>query len=89
MSLGKNDIVKNILFKAQISSANSHQLLNSFIKLIKVKSKNKVVKISNFGSFYQLKTPERIGRNPKTKQEYLITARSKLNLNTSEKSSLG
>ena len=36
------------------------------------------VKISNFGTFYEHTSPKRIGRNPKTKEEFIIKKRKKL-----------
>tara|TARA_A100001388_G_scaffold263785_1_gene234494 strand:+ start:60 stop:335 length:276 start_codon:yes stop_codon:yes gene_type:complete len=85
MSLGKKDIVKNITSKAQISSKSGSQILTSLINLIITKSKNQPVKISNFGTFYIHETPKRLGRNPKTKEEFIIGARKKLAFNPSKK----
>lgn len=85
MSLGKKDIAKNISTKAHISSNESSSIINSFINIIKSNSKDKILKISGFGNFLNKKSPERIGRNPKTKEEFLITERSKLIFKTSKK----
>ena len=85
MSLGKKDIAINISSKAQISNKDSKRLLLSFLKLIVTHSDNKKVKISNFGTFYKRTTPKRIGRNPKTKDEFLIPQKSKLYLKTSNR----
>ena len=38
--------------------------------------KNKKVKISNFGTFILKKKNKRIGRNPKTKEEKIISERN-------------
>ena len=46
-------------------------------------AKNRFVKISNFGTFYYHKSPKRIGRNPKTKKEFLINEMSKLSFKSS------
>ena len=78
MSLVKKDIVKNISSKAHIQNLTSNLFFNSFIEKIKLHSKTKIVKISNFGSFIHKVTPARKGRNPKTKENYMIKARSKL-----------
>ena len=83
MSLGKKDIVKNILSKAQISSSLSSKVLHSFIKFIITKPNNNPVKISNFGTFYYHNTPRRVGRNPITKEEFPIPQRMKLSLKVS------
>ncbi|MDC0420404.1 HU family DNA-binding protein [Gammaproteobacteria bacterium] len=83
MSIGKKDISRNISSKIKTSSSLSLDILNIFIDLIKNNSKDKVVKFAKFGSFYRKTTPSRNGRNPKTKEEFLITERSKLNFKSS------
>tara|TARA_B100001250_G_scaffold411752_1_gene441144 strand:- start:898 stop:1173 length:276 start_codon:yes stop_codon:yes gene_type:complete len=85
MSLGKKDIVKNISTKAQISKILSDKILNSFIRIIKSEANSQIVKISKFGTFYYKKTPSRVGRNPKTKESFLISERSKLTYISSNK----
>ena len=84
MSLGKKDIAKNISSKAQIPNKISHKFLKSFLYLITLKSKTHSVKISNFGTFYYHQTPKRKGRNPKTKEEFIITARKTINFTASK-----
>ena len=37
--------------------------------------KNDKIKISSFGTFFKRKKKERIGRNPKTKEEKIISSR--------------
>tara|TARA_B100000768_G_C11084083_1_gene292104 strand:- start:269 stop:544 length:276 start_codon:yes stop_codon:yes gene_type:complete len=78
MSLGKKDISKSIFTKAHISLDISEKLLNSFLELLKKETLNKSLKISKFGTFYRKISPARIGRNPKSKEEFAITERSKL-----------
>jgi integration host factor subunit alpha len=85
MSLGKKDISINISSKAQISSSISINVINSFIELIKINSQDKIIKISKFGGFYRKSSPARIGRNPKTKEEFIITERSRLTFKSSDK----
>ena len=77
MSLGKKDIVNNIYSEASFSKSTAKDLLESFINIIKSNS-SKNIKISNFGTFSIKTTPERVGRNPKTKKEYIISKRKKL-----------
>ena len=83
MSLGKKDISRNISSKAQVSLEISEKILNTFLKLLKEKSASKTLKISNFGTFARKASPQRIGRNPMTKKEYIIKRRLKLNFKTS------
>ena len=84
MGFGKKDIVKNISSKALISSKSSTLVLETFLSFIKHNKKHKI-KISKFGTFYLHKTPARIGRNPKTKEEFIISKRSKLFFKPSNK----
>ena len=83
MSLVKKDIVKNISIKAHIPLSYSHNLTDSFFYLLKFHSNNKHINIPNFGSFYRKVSPDRVGRNPKTKEEFLISSRSKLSFSPS------
>ena len=85
MALTKCDIAQNIAKNTGISKQDSNALLENFIEQIKFSLKNKIsVKISNFGTFEVKKTPSRIGRNPKTKEEYMISARNRITLNASK-----
>ncbi len=68
MGFGKKDIVKNISSKALISSESSSLVLEAFLSFIKQNKRHKI-KISKFGTYYSHKSPARIGRNPKTKEE--------------------
>lgn len=83
MSLGKKDISKNISTKAHFSLKDSKRFLNSFLKILKNKGRNNIIKISKFGTFEKKITPQRIGRNPKSKQEFIINKRSKLTFKSS------
>ena len=84
MGFGKKDIVKNISSKALITSKLSSLVLESFLAVIK-KNKVKQIKISKFGTFYLHKSPARIGRNPKTREEFKIKAIEKLLFKASNK----
>jgi integration host factor subunit alpha len=85
MSFGKKDICNNISSKALISKDKSKNFFEAFLNLVSLKSKSKLIKISNFGTFYCKNTPQRLGRNPKTKEEFIITKRSKLFFKPSNK----
>ena len=84
MGFGKKDSVKNISSKALISSKSSSLVLESFLGFIK-QNKRRHIKISNFGTFYLHKTPARLGRNPKTKEEFKILPSEKLAFKASNK----
>ena len=85
MSLKKSDIAKNISSKASISEFTSKELVDSFIDIIKLKSNEQDVKVASFGTFVNKVTPQRVGRNPKTGEEHIITERVKLNFIVSNK----
>ena len=47
---------------------------------------NKLVKIHNFGTFKVKNKKERLGRNPKTKEDIMISARKVISFTISKKS---
>ena len=83
MSLGKKDIVKDIISKADLSKKDSEIFLEAFIRILK--SQYSKINISNFGVFYKHKSPKRVGRNPKTKKVHIISERVRLNFKSSNK----
>ena len=85
MNFSKSDIVKNMCIKSLVSAGESKILLESFLSLIKSSSKYRPVKLSNFGTFSFKKTPKRLGRNPKTKDSYIIPSMKKFNFKPSNK----
>ena len=81
--MNKKFIAKNISNELNINLSLSSKITNAFIKIIKNVSKDKNVKISGFGTFYKHKTPKRIGRNPKTKESYIIQPMEKISFKSS------
>lgn len=86
MNLVKKDIVKKIVTDVIISNDDSVKILEAFLHLIKSHAKLKPVKLSNFGTFFFKITPERIGRNPKTKENFKIESLKKLTFKPSFRS---
>ena len=85
MNLSKKNIIKNAAKNSLISNNDALSIFESLLKIIKSKSKSKLVKISSFGTFSFKKTSKRIGRNPKTLDSYIIPKINKLNFKPSEK----
>ena len=83
MPVTKKDLAKNITIKLGLSQKDSLFFVNSFFKSI-VNNSKAALNISNFGSFSYKKTPKRIGRNPKTLEEFNIKARVKLSFRPSD-----
>ena len=85
MTIHKAAIIKNITKESLLSSLEASKLLEFFLSSIKDQSKKNSVKLSGFGSFSYKKTPSRIGRNPKTKDSYIIAESNKFNFKPSNK----
>ena len=82
----KNDLIEKIQSEIGISLSDSSKIFEEIIEEILSSLENgNDVKISNFGTFYIKNTPQRPGRNPKTKEEFIITKRSKLFFKPSNK----
>ena len=76
-NLTKKDIVNSIYMQLGFSKKILDVILEDILDII-VNSlkKNKKVKISNFGTFEIRYKKERKGRNPKTKEVKIISARN-------------
>ena len=83
MNITKALISKKISKETGLNIITSKKFLESFIKMIKMESIKKAVKIKNFGTFKVQTTQKRIGRNPKTKESYIIRPLKKLNFTSS------
>jgi nucleoid DNA-binding protein len=83
MSLTKNNIINYLKKNSSLSISEASSIFESFLSVIKSKSKSKSVKLSGFGTFSFKKTPKRAGRNPKTKDSYIIPELYKLNFKPS------
>ena len=77
VNLTKKDLVNLIYMQIGFSKQISEILIDEFFSLIIINlQKEKKIKISNFGTFTIRKKKTRIGRNPKTKEEKIISARN-------------
>ncbi len=84
-NLTKKDISINISKRIGLSYSFSSLILEDFIEtLIQEICNNKLI-LKNIGSFKIIKKRSRIGRNPKTKQEYMINERNTLSFKSSNK----
>ena len=83
--LTKKDISKKINSRIGLSALYANQLTDDLIFILKNLIKIKEINIKNFGTFKTINKNERVGRNPKNKKIYLITARKSLSFITSKK----
>ena len=76
MNITKKDLIDSLKKNSDLDNNKAGEFINLFFNKIKNElQKNKSVKISGFGTFEVIHTKQRIGRNPKTMQEYEIKAR--------------
>tara|TARA_X000000950_G_scaffold174381_1_gene211999 strand:+ start:1435 stop:1731 length:297 start_codon:yes stop_codon:yes gene_type:complete len=77
INLTKKDLVNLIYMQLGFSKQVSESLINDFLStiIINIKSEKKL-KLSKFGTFSIRKKKIRIGRNPKTKEEKIISSRN-------------
>ena len=77
VNLTKKNIINSIYMQIGFSKKISETLLEDIFELIlKNIIKYQKVKISKFGTFTLRKKNQRIGRNPKTKEITMISARN-------------
>ena len=77
INLTKKDLVNLVYMQIGFSKSISESLIDEFFSIIVSNlKKEKKVKISNFGTFSIRQKKIRIGRNPKTKEEKMISARN-------------
>ena len=81
----KASISKFLSEEMGITLLESKKFINSFLDCILDNSFKKRIKLNGFGTFFIHRSPQRIGRNPKTKESYIIGARKKLNFKASNK----
>jgi len=72
----KKDLANKLHKNLGFSKNQSFDLVNDFFDCIVNELVNSnIIKITSFGTFQVFKKRERIGRNPKTKKEFQISAR--------------
>ena len=77
MNLTKKDLVNLIYMQIGFSKHVSENLIDDFFQtIIDNLSKEKSLKLTNFGTFTIRQKQSRVGRNPKTKKETIISKRN-------------
>ena len=77
INLTKKDLTNSIYMQIGFSKLVSENIIDEFFSLILLNlKKEKIVKLSNFGTFIlRVKNP-RVGRNPKTRERKEISKRN-------------
>tara|TARA_S200000501_G_C20793744_1_gene730763 strand:+ start:726 stop:1004 length:279 start_codon:yes stop_codon:yes gene_type:complete len=86
MSVTKKDLSSILKKELKLSVDTSDSLVDEFFQVIKTTLRSKKnLKLSGFGSFEIFKTKKRMGRNPKTLQEFEIPAQNKVRFSPTSK----
>ncbi len=81
----KNDIIKNLSKKTGFSILLSNKLIDDFLNVSIESIKINGLNLRNIGTFKLIDKKERLGRNPKTKEEFIISARKSISFTPSKK----
>ena len=77
INLTKKDLVNFVYMQLGFSKKISENLIDDFFQtIIDNLSKEKTLKLSKFGTFSIRQKKSRVGRNPKTKKEAVISQRN-------------
>ena len=77
INLTKKDLINLIYMQVGFSKRITENLVDEFFSIIFLNlCKKKSIKISKFGTFLIRSKNSRIGRNPKTKEEVMISERN-------------
>lgn len=83
-TLTKNDLIQLVMSNSELSRNEAYGLVENFFDTIThALGSGEDVKISGFGNFVLRDKKARIGRNPKTKEEFPINARRVVSFHTS------
>tara|TARA_A100000164_G_C21860013_1_gene749575 strand:- start:285 stop:581 length:297 start_codon:yes stop_codon:yes gene_type:complete len=77
VNLTKKDLVNSVYMQLGFSKHITENLIDDFFQtIVENLTSEKVLKLSNFGTFSIRNKRPRLGRNPKTKEEKMISERN-------------
>tara|TARA_B000000565_G_scaffold102399_1_gene76368 strand:+ start:212 stop:490 length:279 start_codon:yes stop_codon:yes gene_type:complete len=86
VTLTKKELAQNLSDQTELSLADAKKFVDLFFYTIKEQlNSGKTVKLSGFGTFDIVQTKERVGRNPKTMEEFPIPSKRKVKFTVSPK----
>ena len=86
MTLTKKELAQNLSDQTELSFVDAKKFVDLFFDTIKEQlNSGKTVKLSGFGTFDIVQTKERVGRNPKTMEEFPIPSKRKVKFTVSPK----
>ena len=84
-NLTKNDLVNKLSASTGYSKIFSDKLVSDLVEIIIQNIKSGNFYLKNVGSFKLIFKKQRIGRNPKTKEEFIISPRKQISFTPSKK----
>lgn len=84
-SFVKVNIINNLSKSTGFSNSFSKKLINDLINVLIESIKNNEFILKNIGTFKIIIKKERIGRNPKTKDEFIISSRKSISFKAAKK----
>ena len=81
----KEDIIKNLSFSTGFSLNYSKKIINDLVEILIKNIQSGNFNLKNIGTFKIIYKRERIGRNPKTREEFVITSRKTISFSLSKK----
>ena len=86
MSVTKKDLSALLKKELKLSIEISDSLVDDFFESIKTTLRSKkILKLSGFGTFETFTSKERVGRNPKTMESFMIPAKNKIRFSSTSK----
>ena len=83
-NINKGNIIKALSVKTGFSANFSKKLIEDLIQIIIQNIKADELVLKNLGSFKLIQKNERVGRNPKTKEEFSISPRKSISFTPSK-----
>ena len=85
MNFNKSEIIKELSNQKGYSINLSKKLINDLLDSMIFCLSSGEINLKNFGSFKLIEKNQRLGRNPKTKEEFIISARKSVKFTISSK----
>ena len=84
-NLKKKDLIENLHQQTGFSLNYSKKIINDLINIVITNISKGDFIIKNIGTFKIINKKERVGRNPKTGKEYIISSRKAISFKVSKK----
>jgi integration host factor subunit alpha len=84
-NISKEKLINSLSKKTGYSLSLSKKIINDLIKIIIQHTQKGNLNLKNLGSFKIIHKKERIGRNPKTKEEFVISSRNAISFTPAKK----